>query len=116
MFLELDIERSLSEFNVGQLSFHLLSVKMTIFQHSKLDPGVDLAMIADFVMTLKSIPTWLSPYSAAAAGCVHRIFATMKLNESESNYEDFTKYVGSLLSALQFNSLEWVFFCLLIQN
>jgi len=86
---------------------------MTIFQYSKWVAETDVTPILDFTMTFPSIPNWLIPYSTAPNGCVHRIFATMKLKGSQSNYEGFTRDLRLMLSELQCHSLEKVFFYLL---
>jgi len=83
---------------------------MTVFQYSKWVAETDVTPILDFTMTFPSIPSWMIPYSTATNGCVHNIFATMKLKDSKSNYEGFTRGLRLILSELQCHSLEKVLF------
>ena len=53
--------------------------------------------ILDFKITLRSIPPWMSIYSPAKAGCVHRIVATLKVKDSQSNYDNFTLALRSVI-------------------
>ena len=77
-------------------------------QHSEwvLEPDVD--QILDFMITLRSIPPWMSPYSSANNGCVHRIQATAKVKDSQSSYEGFIRALRSVISKMQLKSLKKV--------
>lgn len=72
----------------------------------------DVAPILDFMLTLRSIPPWMSIYSSADNGCLHRMVATLKVKDSQSNYEGFTRSLLSIIPKPLWNSLEKVFFCL----
>lgn len=48
-------------------------------------------------------------YSSAQTGCVHRILATLKVKDSESNYTDFIRAFCGTVTEMQCNALEYVF-------
>ena len=64
----------------------------------------------DFNMAMASIPSWISSYSTALTGCGHRIVATIKVEDSKWNYENFVSDIGAMLSTIQCNVLEYVFY------
>jgi len=68
-----------------------------------------VAPILDFRVSLTSIPPFFSTYSSARTGCVHRIVVTLKVKDSQSNYEDFTGLLRSIISKSQWKSFENVF-------
>jgi hypothetical protein len=81
------------------------------------DPGA--AQVLDFGITLRSIPPWMSMYSTAATGCIHRIVVTLKVEDSESNYDGFIKELCSIILKTQWNNFKYVksyFFCLLLMS
>jgi hypothetical protein len=82
---------------------------LNILKYSEWIPEMHGPMILHFQMLLTSIPPWMSIYSNANTGCVHRIAATMKVRASQSHYEDFTRNLRSTLSAMQCRYLEKVF-------
>jgi hypothetical protein len=51
----------------------------------------------------------MSIYSSAQAGCVHRIIVTLKVKDSQSNFENFTRILRSIISEMQWNGLEYFF-------
>jgi hypothetical protein len=72
----------------------------------------DVAPILDFTLTLSSIPQWMSIYSSASNGYVQRITATLKVDDSQSHYEGFTRALRSIVSTMLRKSLKKVFPCL----
>jgi hypothetical protein len=73
----------------------------------------DVSPILDFRMTLTSIPSWMAIYSSAETGCVHNILATLRVDDSRSNYNDFTRNLCSILPKMQWDGLKKVFFSFL---
>jgi hypothetical protein len=55
----------------------------------------------------------MSVYSSAEVGCVHRVVATLKVMDGESNYKDFTHVVRSIMPRMQWKALEYVISLLL---
>jgi len=64
-------------------------------------------------MALPSIPPWMSVYSSAGVGFVHRVAATLKVMDGESNYKDFTRVVRSIMPRMKWKALEYVISLLL---
>ena len=69
----------------------------------------DTNPILDFTVTLRTVPPWMSIYSLAWASYVHRIIITLKVEDSQSNFENFTCFLHSIVSEMQWNCLEYFF-------
>lgn len=63
----------------------------------------------DFTVTLRSVPPWMSTYSSEPPKCVHKVVATLKVEDSETKYNCFMGVLRSLISRMQWTSLEYVF-------
>jgi hypothetical protein len=87
---------------------------MAPVQYTEWALEADVAPILDFRITLRSIPPWMSHYSSANNGCVHRIQATVKVKDSQSNFEGFTREVCSIIPKTQWKSLKKVLYHLSI--
>ena len=61
-------------------------------------------------MAMTSIPSWILSYSTALTGCGHRILLTIKVEDSKWNFENFVSDIGAMLSMIQCNILECVFY------
>jgi uncharacterized membrane protein len=107
IFLEVEIQKSLIEFNVNQSPLSLLFAgTITIFQYSKWVPEIEVALIVDFRIMLASVPAWMLPYSSVATGCAHRLLVTMNVEASQLNYNSFTSDLCTMVSPLQCHHLE----------
>lgn len=96
--LELEIQRSLSQFTVNQsLLFVVLTGTMTTFQYTKWLP----VSFVDFKITLIFVSTWIASFSSAGTGCGHTLHVTMRVANSKSDYNSFTSHLRSYLSPLQ---------------
>lgn len=83
--------------------------RTTFAQYSKSVLGANEGAVLDFMFILKSIPPWMSIYSSAKNGYVHRIRATLKVKDAELHYEDFLKGLLSIVPKMLRKSLGYVF-------
>ena len=84
IYLELDIQTSLSEFTVNQSPLSLVfSSAITTFQYTNSLPDIDSLLFMDFKITLPFSPTWISPYSSVGTGCACGFLVTMTVDDSK---------------------------------
>lgn len=66
--------------------------------------------IMQFMISLRSVPGWLLPYTTSPKGSLQWVLVTMKVKESRANYLSFLAKLNSILPASQRKPLEYVFF------
>lgn len=61
----------------------------------------------DFKLVLISIPAWMSEYSKAPTGCIHRVKITVMAQCSLAEYKALIQGLRSLVTETLYTCLEW---------